>query len=886
MLYLALRTARHRIAALAAVACATLGGAAVLTSVGVLAESGLSSHAPVDRLARADVVVSAPQSYRPNTGEPPLALPERARVPGGLAERLARLPGVETAVGDVSFPAAVLDARGRPVTAADPEGAGHGWSSTGLLDGAGTGSGTGAGTGSGAGTGAGASGVTGARLAGAAPSGRGEVAVDGATAEAAGVRPGDRLTVVAAGQRGTYRVSGVVTADGGGVWFADPVARRLAGGKGALGDKAPAGARAAADRAAADRADAVDLVALRTEPDARDSVAEQARRLVRGDGYTVSTGPGRGDVESPDALAARNVLPLLASSLAGVTVLVVGFIVAGALALSVAAQRRDLALMRAVGAVPRQVRRLAAAQAALVTAVTLVPGTLLGYPLAGRFRQLLVHVGMLPDALPLTYGPLPALAAALLLSAVVWAAAWASSWRTSKMPATEAVAESRSEPRTPSRGRAFTGFLLIVAATVLSAAPLLARTEIGAASTAMSGIVAVIGLALAGPELVRGLTGALARRLPSRVSAPAWLAVANSHGYALRVAGAVTTLAMAVVFTLTYAFTQTTVLAASDADVEAAGRAQFTVTAPALGGLPDDLADAVRDTPGVRAAEPVSSTTALWTYDFAGSEETGSGSALVLTPGAPEVLDPDVRSGDLADLSGATVALDRETAGQLKASVGDEVSVRLGDGARVRARLVATYARGLGLGPVALSRDLAAGHTTTGLDQELLVRTDGSDAARTALAAFADERPGLALDDGWNAPGGTPPELWINVAVLAVLLGYLLLGIANKLVATTAARRHEFATLQLIGATPAQVRAMMRREAALVCGYALSTGLLLSAVPLALLGVGFLDRPLPSGPVWLLPAVAVTVAGIAYATTALPTRRALRTPPAQALTRG
>ncbi|MGW7351054.1 FtsX-like permease family protein [Streptomyces sp. NPDC054784] len=868
MLYLALRTARHRIAALVAVACATLGGAAVLTSVGVLAESGLSSHAPVDRLARADVVVSAPQSYRPNTGEPPLALPERARVPGGLAERLARLPGVEAAVGDVSFPAAVLDARGRPVTAADPEGAGHGWSSTGLLEGAGTGSG------SGAGTGAGATGVTGARLAGAAPSGRGEVAVDGATAEAAGVRPGDRLTVVAAGQRGTYRVSGVVAADGGGVWFADPVARRLAGGKGVLGDKVP------------EARDAVDLVALRTAPDARDSVAEQARRLVRGDGYTVSTGPGRGDVESPDALAARNTLPLLASSLAGVTVLVVGFIVAGALALSVAAQRRDLALMRAVGAVPRQVRRLAAAQAALVTAVTLLPGTLLGYPLADRFRQLLVHVGMLPDALPLTYGPLPALAAALLLSAVVWAAAWASSWRTSKMPATEAVAESRSEPRTPSRGRAFAGFLLIVAATVLSAAPLLARTEIGAASTAMSGIVAVIGLALAGPELVRGLTGALARRLPSRVSAPAWLAVANSHGYALRVAGAVTTLAMAVVFTLTYAFTQTTVLAASDADVEAAGRAQFTVTAPALGGLPDDLADAVRDTPGVRAAEPVSSTTTLWTYDFAGSEETGSGSALVLTPGAPEVLDPDVRSGDLADLSGATVAMDRETAGQLKASVGDEVSVRLGDGARVRARLVATYARGLGLGPVALSRDLAAGHTTTGLDQELLVRTDGSDAARTALAAFADERPELALDDGWNAPGGTPPELWINVAVLAVLLGYLLLGIANKLVATTAARRHEFATLQLIGATPAQVRAMMRREAALVCGYALSTGLLLSAVPLALLGVGFLDRPLPSGPVWLLPAVAVTVAGIAYATTALPTRRALRTPPAQALTRG
>ncbi|AXK35653.1 ABC transporter permease [Streptomyces armeniacus] len=839
MLYLALRMARHRIAALVAVACATLGGAAVLTAVGVLAESGLRSHAPVDRLARADVVVSADQTYRP-PGPLPFALPERARVPGELTGRLGRLPGVTAAVGDLSFPAAPVDGRGRPVAAGEPGTAGHGWSSVALLDGA--------------------------DVSGTAPSGRDEVAVDEATAEAAGVRPGGRLTVVAAGQPADYRVSAVVAGSDRGVYFADTTARRLAG-QGEL-------------------ADAVDLVALRTEPDARGSVAEQARKIAREDGLTVSTGASRGDVEAPDAMAARNVLPLMASSLAGVTVLVVGFIVGGALAVSVAAQRRDLALMRAVGAVPRQVRRLAAAQAALVTLVTLVPGALLGYLLAERFRELLVWAGMLPDSLPLTFSPLPAVAAALLLTGVVWVSAWCSSWRTSRMPATEAVSESHSEPRTPSRGRGFAGMLLIAAATVLSGGPLLARSQAGAAVTAVSGLVAVIGLALAGPDLVRRIARTLARRLPAKVSAPTWLAVANSHGYALRVAGAVTTLAMAVVFTLTYTLTQTTVLAATDEDAEAANRAEFSLSAPALGGLPADLPAAVRDTPGVTAAEPVSATTVLWTYEMLGEPETGNGSALILTPGAPEVLDLDVRSGDLGDLTGATVAMDQGTADQHNASVGERVSVILGDGAQVDARLVATYARGLGLGPVALSRDLAAGHTTTGLDQDLLIRTDGSDEAQRGLAALAQSRPGLALDDSWDAPGGTPPELWINIAVLAVLLGYILLGIANKLIATTTARRHEIAALQLIGATPAQIRAMMRKESTLVGGLALATGLLLSAVPLALLGIGFLGRPLPAGPVWLLPAVAATVAGIAFAAMEFPTRKALRTPPAQALTRG
>ena len=128
MLYLALRMARHRIAALLAVACAALGGAAFVTAIGVFAESGFRSHAPVSRLARADVVVSAPQTYQAKGGDLPIALPERARVPGGLTARLARLPGVTAAVADVSFPAAVPGA-----TVGDPRTAGHGWASTGLL---------------------------------------------------------------------------------------------------------------------------------------------------------------------------------------------------------------------------------------------------------------------------------------------------------------------------------------------------------------------------------------------------------------------------------------------------------------------------------------------------------------------------------------------------------------------------------------------------------------------------------------------------------------------------------------------------------------------------------------------------------------------------------
>jgi putative ABC transport system permease protein len=554
MLHLALRMARHRIAALLAIACATLGGAAFVTGIGVLAESGFRSHAPVSRLAGADVVISASQTYKP-AGTLPIALPERAKVPGDLVDRVGKLPGVAAAIGDLSFPAAVIDGRGGAVQAKtvptkDARTAGHGWSSTALLDRP--------------------------HVTGTAPAGPLDIAVDQGIATAAGVAPGDRVSVIAAGHRATYRVSAVVSTGGGGIFFADSTAKRLAG------------------RDQGSAAGTVDLVAIRSATGAGASVAAEVRDLVRGSGMVVSTGAARGDVEVPEATAGRSILPLLASSLAGVTLLVIGFIVAGALAVSIGAQRRDLALMRAVGATPRQVRRLAAAQATIVTVATLAPGVAIGYLLAERFRQQLVSAGMLPPALPLTFSPLPAIAAAVLLVIVVLVSAYCAAWRTSRMAATEAVTESRSEPRTPSRSRAFAGMLVLVGATVLSVAPLLAPSQAGAAATALAGILATIGIALAGPILVSRISHALQRRLPAGAPAPTWLAVANSHGYALRVAGAVTTLAMAVVFTLTYALTQTTLLKATSGELRAGTQAQLTMAAPGLGGLPDDVAGAVR----------------------------------------------------------------------------------------------------------------------------------------------------------------------------------------------------------------------------------------------------------------------------------------------------
>ncbi|WP_323178525.1 MULTISPECIES: FtsX-like permease family protein [unclassified Streptomyces] len=346
----------------------------------------------------------------------------------------------------------------------------------------------------------------------------------------------------------------------------------------------------------------------------------------------------------------------------------------------------------------------------------------------------------------------------------------------------------------------------------------------------MAGIIGAIGLALAGPALVRGI-GAFASRLTrSRASAPTWLAMANVRAYALRNAGMVSTLAMAVVFVLTYTLTQTTVLAATADDTRTGTLAQQRVTAPALGGLPSGTLAGIRKTPGVRAAATVGSTTVVWPYKQFGDTENQGGSAMILTPDAAGVLDLGVREGSVSRLTGATVAVSSEMARTRGAETGRRVRLVLGDGSRVEATVVAVYDRGLGFGAVVLSHDLAAGHTTTGLVQSILVRTDGTAAARQGLTELAASHPGLTVESTEPAGGlkNAPPEVWINLALVVVLLVYLLLSIANKLVAATAQRRIELAALRLGGTTPRQVRAMMRREAAVTAAIALATALLLT----------------------------------------------------------
>src|SRR5215475_2708588 len=119
MLRLAVLTARGRTGAFTGALIALFAAAVLSMAWGMQLESILRTHAPVERYAGAAAVVTGQQKAGAGHDVP---LGERARVSSALAARLAAVPGVRSAIGDVSVPAGL---GGRAAVA-------HGWSSAAL----------------------------------------------------------------------------------------------------------------------------------------------------------------------------------------------------------------------------------------------------------------------------------------------------------------------------------------------------------------------------------------------------------------------------------------------------------------------------------------------------------------------------------------------------------------------------------------------------------------------------------------------------------------------------------------------------------------------------------------------------------------------------------
>ncbi|KOV27645.1 permease [Streptomyces sp. XY152] len=835
---MAAQTVRFRKGGFVATFVALAAGVAVLMTCALLVESGWRYRGEPERYGATAAVVAdrelrvAGPTVFGETEYTTVTLPERGGVRAALTGELAAVPGVARAVGDRAIAVATTVAPDLPTT-------GHGWASAALAP---------------------------YRLvSGEPPRADGEIAVDARIADGRGLAPGGTVDVIAGGESRPYRVSGVVetdgaSGDGAALFFTDARAARL--------DPHP------------DRFDAIGVL---TEPGAdRSAVLAAVRRVADGAGATTYTGDERGPAAQPEAAAARDLTLQAGGAFGGYAAMIIGFVVAGTVGLSVRHRRRDLALLRAVAATPGQVRRMLLAEVGLLALVAAAVGVPAGLLATRCVRDELVSREFVPDGFAVRGGMLSAAAVTVAVAAVALLAAWIAALRVTGIKPTEALGEAAVERGPGSRTRMVGGLVCLAAAVSLTAFTGAAsgQTALGAAVSML--YTFVLAVALLAPWINRAAARFLGPVLRAVWGDSGYLAAANLRANARGTVAVLTALVLSVGFGGTVWFLQDNLQRQTVVQSRDGVLAQYALTGAA--GLPASATADARRIPGVLAATGVRRTSVV----VPGRLEAQVVAAQGIDPkGVERTMDLKVRSGSLAGLREGTVAVSTAQADAAGWRLGDRAELWLGDGTPVTLRVVALYERGWGFGDVTLHTKTLAGHTVTGLDDHVLVRTAPDADAGTALAALARRHPAAAVVDADRLTGDIAQDLavsgWLNKLLVAVLVGYAVLAAANTLVMAALARTRELALLRLVGVTRRQVKRMVHAEQAGLLGVALAIGGAIAAVALTAIVNAVAGQRVPHVPAAGWAAVVGGTVILALVATVLPVGRLLRTPPVEGI---
>ena len=371
----------------------------------VTLEGGIRGAVPPERLAGADIVVAADQDISETRGRGDDketvggSVVERVRIPTDLVAQVESVAGVTGVVADVSFPAYVV-VDGEQV--AGPGGTpslGHSWSSAD---------------------------ATAFRLVeGDAPNGSDEVAIDSSLARRSGLGVGDRTTAVVSGRTVEVTVTGVGDPSGNGRSRSSPRSSSPTPRPLALRTPRPGRPARGHGRKGADAA-----------------TVATALGKVLDDQLVVLTGDERGRAEFLDSSESSVRLIAISGSLGGIALFVAALVLAGMITLFVQQRQREIALLRAIGATPRQVRKLLARETVTVTLLGALSGSGPGSGSAGRLAEAMQDKGLLPGTFQIERGVWPPVAAIVAVLAVSRIAAYVAGRRAGRVRPIEALMES------------------------------------------------------------------------------------------------------------------------------------------------------------------------------------------------------------------------------------------------------------------------------------------------------------------------------------------------------------------------------------------------------------------------------------------------------------
>ncbi len=771
-------------------------GVALLAATGLVIWARPPAHG-VARFAPTTVVVTVDPVLRSTDPDQPgeVTVAAAGAISDSTVEQLSHGVGVAAAVSDRSCDVQVLAESG-PATVEDTVSRGHGWSSA----------------------------TPGPyRLAnGRQPSTEGEVVVDGRLAAVAGLRPGAEVLVLTEHDSAPHTVVGVtatIDTSEAVVFFTDQEIRRLC--------------------------PTVTAVAL--TPATGISPTTLARSIQASHpGLRALTGDRIRDAEPDPVGDAFEGTVALLSTMSSISGFVAIFVVASTFGLAVTQRRRELALLRTVGATSRQVRRMVLAEAVVLATLAAVAGCLLALPTGELLVRSLRWLSVAPPHLRLRIAAVPLLIAVGVGVMVALLGVWFASRRVRKVRPVEALREATVERSGMTLSRWIFGLLFTGGGVVLVVLGPVSSPETRVSMTIVVGQLLVTGLAALAPRLVPPLVwwiGSPVARALSAVGRHASATIVMTAAAHLRAQPRRAAAAAAPVLVLTGVASGLMIMVATtDASTTREQRAQTPGDLIIVAGLTPGLTDAAvlgaSTVDGVATVTPVVSTQ-VHTISASAVDTIG---AVALDSDAINRSVPRLRvlSGRLDDVRGDGFAAGESVAREHGWRLGDEVSLVLDDASPVRVRLVATVDGGLADVSIVLAESIVDQHRAQwSVPYAVVSITPGAalDEVTRALTARLGPLGAAAVGRGAWLASLSAARQKNNRTGLIALLGlagvYAAVAVVNTVIMATRDRVRDVAQLRLAGATQRQAVAALISEGAIVLAIGLILGSAVATVAAA-----------------------------------------------------
>jgi putative ABC transport system permease protein len=706
------------------------------------------------------------------------------------------------------------------------------------------------------------------------PQGANQVVIDAATAKREGFRVGDRVKVLLGGPAQTFTVVGIA-----GFGNAD----NLAGATMTLFDLPTAQHVFGKDGE-------FDTIEVTVAPGYSPAEVRSGINLVIPPGVEALS---IAKVQQEQQNAFDYFLGFFRTALlvfATIALLVGAFVIFNTFSIIVAQRTREFALLRSLGASPRQVLGAVVGEAMIIGLLASIVGLGLGIALAFGLKALIAGFGMsLPSGglviLPRT--AIVAIAVGLIVTAV---ASITPGRRAARVPP---IAAMRDVARTPTRSLT-SRTVLGIALSALGLGVLFVGLFTGVANQLAyvggGALLLFVGIGALSPVLAGPLAAVLGAALPRLAGISGHLARDNAMRNRKRTATTASALMVGVALIAFVAIFSSSIKASATGAFERSIRAERILTGGTSVGVPSTFSRTVgrqlAKDPAVAVASPVR--IGQW------SRPGDTSGLLYLAAVDPHtigsVVNLDMKTGSLAALNRNQVLLSETTAKDLGVSVGDTIKMEFPITREMPVRVGGTYddaAATVVQGDYVIS--LASFERNFPVSDQRDWRVYVKGAPGSSPSAL-DAAIGRTIQPYPNVDVMTPAQLQADIAkqvdalmgLIQALLGLAIViavvGIANTLGLSILERTRELGLLRAVGMSRRQTRSMVRWEAVIIALIGSLIGLAVGAflgwsVVMAMKSLGITDFRMPG----IQLAVYLIVAAMAGVVAAmLPARRAAR----------